>query len=98
MDETDHIVFLVGGIILGSLQAYNTYKQRETNKTVNEVHTLVNGSMTQQKKLYSEVTAWKAVSSGKPEDFKIADEAMKDYVASLATQASVVEQEKPKTP
>jgi hypothetical protein len=94
MDPTDHIVFLVAGITLGVLQGYNTWRQNRIKKTINEIHILTNGTMTQQKKILAEVTASKAYITKDPMDMKAAEDALKDYLSQSAT-SDTVDQKKP---
>jgi hypothetical protein len=89
MDNTDHIEFLVGGITYGILLGYNTWSQNRTNKTVNDIHILTNGTMTQQKKLFAEVTSQKAYLTKDPMDVKVAEDALKDYLQQNATSTTV---------
>lgn len=71
------------------MQARNAGRAKKTAKTVEEIHQLTNGTMTQQKKLLSEVTAAKAFITKDPKDFKSAEDALKDYLASVQTQSNI---------
>lgn len=71
------------GIVLGALQAYNSWKQSQTNRTVDKIHELTNSAMTQQKKMLAEVTAAKAAITKDPVDADAAAEAMKDYLQQV---------------
>jgi hypothetical protein len=81
-------------IYIAFMQERNAKRQKKTAKAVQEIHVLTDGAMTTQKRLLAEVTASKAAITKSEADIKAADDALKDYLLSLQTQATVKAQEK----
>ena len=76
-------------LVLGGLQAWNTYQQKKTSKTVNEVHVLVNSNMGLTLHALAQVTAAKAAITKNDMDIDDANDAMAKYLDHVEKQAKV---------
>lgn len=85
---TGEATTMTAAIVLGTLQAWNTWNQRKTARTVDQVHVLVNSQMTITKKALAEVTSAKAAITLDLMDISAAQKAMEDYLEHVARQTN----------
>ena len=86
----------VGLALIAFLQTWNARRTKRveqkvaiTAETVEKVHLLTNSAMGLQKKALAQVSAAKAAITHDPEDQKIADSALSDYLEHIGKQSKV---------
>lgn len=76
-------------LLVGVVTAWNAWRSRKNEATLNKVHVLVNHAMELQKKSLAEVTSAKALITHNPLDIEAAGKAMAEYQDQVRKQSSI---------